>query len=1116
MKKTWGLCLALFVLALIPTMVDPGVPITWDEPKWVNRSLRFLLALQDGKWERTLLVGHPGVTTMWLGAAGLTFQCRLQPDVCEDLSLLSATAGEQYESEEALKQLPGLLPAMKMPIAFVIALSVVGMFLLARRLFGAPIALISAALIATGPFYLAHSRVFQLDALTTTFMTLSLLALLVHLSGRSSRMLVLSGTLAGLGILSKSSALFMLPFAGLALFVTAWRQRGISKQAALKTLLPFALWLGAATAPFFILWPAMWVDPLATVLEMLTKGVYYVQSPHSNLNFFWGQVLDDPGPAFYPVALLFRITPLVAVGLVATIALLFSSLKLEVRSWKLEVRQTSNFQSPTSNLHSEDTHRLWVLIALLAYGLLFSLFMTTGAKKFDRYLLPVFPALDIIAAAGLVWLADLAIRLRVPGSRFQVLGSRFSVLGARFSWAIGLAVLLQAAFVLSYHPYYLAYYNPLLGGGAQAVKAIFVGWGEGMDQVAGYLNQKEEADQLRVAAWVQPGFAPFFRGHSTTFVDFTAAGADYVVFYVSDVQRRFHQSAHAIFDTQEPEHVVRIHGTEYAWIYRNDHALAVSRYLDEHAQSGDAIVLSRESIFSRQYQGPLSIYTIAPSGADREGQVVSGLSKLAQQHRRVWYLHYDGPDDAQDMILYYMAAYGSPVEHQAFPPYEVTLLGYDLPDPPFTLTALHPLDEATFGGQLEGQRVGFGDQTVEAGSPLGVTLEWRAEAGLKRDYSVSLTLQDDAGHLWGQVDKGLLDIEGQSTSRWACCATDREWYLLPVLPGTPPGTYQVQAVVYDPSDGQRLDVLDEHGAPAGTEFVLGTVRVQRPATPPSLEALEIPHLLQAQLGDSIRLLGYGLHDEPLTPGEQRTLTLFWCALKDVSADYDLRVRWQDEVGHTWAEETLSNTFHPTSEWHEGEIIRGQYDLVVDAAAPSGQATLRVDLVEADSGQPVESSGLVLTQIEVATPEREFVPPKDITHPQKADLDQQVTLLGYDLHPTTVKPGETLHLTLYWQAQAEMDVSYTVFTHLLDAGQHISGQDDSQPVDGARPTTGWLPGEVIVDEYAIPVATDAPPGTYVVEVGMYDAATGERLPVYDAQGLPVPSDRVLLDSTVDVR
>ncbi|MEA3459205.1 MAG: cellulase family glycosylhydrolase, partial [Chloroflexota bacterium] len=40
-----------------------------------------------------------------------------------------------------------------------------------------------------------------------------------------------------------------------------------------------------------------------------------------------------------------------------------------------------------------------------------------------------------------------------------------------------------------------------------------------------------------------------------------------------------------------------------------------------------------------------------------------------------------------------------------------------------------------------------------------------------------------------------------------------------------------------------------------------------------------------------------------------------------------------------------------------------------------------------------------------------------------------------------------------------------------------------------------------------------PGKYVIEVGMYDASTGERLPVFNEKGERLPDDRVLLEAEV---
>ena len=68
------------------------------------------------------------------------------------------------------------------------------------------------------------------------------------------------------------------------------------------------------------------------------------------------------------------------------------------------------------------------------------------------------------------------------------------------------------------------------------------------------------------------------------------------------------------------------------------------------------------------------------------------------------------------------------------------------------------------------------------------------------------------------------------------------------------------------------------------------------------------------------------------------------------------------------------------------------------------------------------------------------------------------------------------------------------------------------MNATRPTTGWAAGEVIVDPYEIPVHPDAPPGRYVIEIGMYDPVTGERLPAFDGDGNPLEQNRILLDVT----
>ncbi len=147
--------------------------------------------------------------------------------------------------------------------------------------------------------------------------------------------------------------------------------------------------------------------------------------------------------------------------------------------------------------------------------------------------------------------------------------------------------------------------------------------------------------------------------------------------------------------------------------------------------------------------------------------------------------------------------------------------------------------------------------------------------------------------------------------------------------------------------------------------------------------------------------------------------------------------------------------------------------------------------------------------------------RSVQHPLHLNFDGQIELLGYDLSADQVISGDTLELTLYWHALTGLQADYTVFAHLLGerynlaSGGFLWGQKDSMPLDGAYPTSRWLENEAIIDRYAIAIQPDTPTGLYRVEVGMYLLETGERLPVFDDQGLRLSEDRVLLKETIEV-
>ena len=141
----------------------------------------------------------------------------------------------------------------------------------------------------------------------------------------------------------------------------------------------------------------------------------------------------------------------------------------------------------------------------------------------------------------------------------------------------------------------------------------------------------------------------------------------------------------------------------------------------------------------------------------------------------------------------------------------------------------------------------------------------------------------------------------------------------------------------------------------------------------------------------------------------------------------------------------------------------------------------------------------------------------ITRPMRADVGGTIAFLGYDLFPedAVVEAGDTVALSLYWQAQDKIHEDYTVFVHLLDEADKRWMQRDNWPAYWTRPTSGWAVGEVVRDGHSFELPPDIPPGTYRIVIGLYVRSTMERLPVLDGNGQPSADGVIALDTTITV-
>lgn len=303
----------------------------------------------------------------------------------------------------------------------------------------------------------------------------------------------------------------------------------------------------------------------------------------------------------------------------------------------------------------------------------------------------------------------------------------------------------------------------------------------------------------------------------------------------------------------------------------------------------------------------------------------------------------------------------------------------------------------------------------------------------------------------------------------------------------------------------------------------------RYAGPTPLTADQLPaefQPLDAVFGGQIELLGYTRQAAPVWPGETFTVTLYLRARQPLGTDYALALHVLGRGGV--AEVSKLDTWPgggngATSQWTPGVIYADTYTLqVAESAAWPTVLWLAVDVWGDDPTQPLPLTTAAgaplgeikfpvgrLTRLEILQPE----PPV----PNETTFDQGITLLGYEAAPNTALADGALWLTLYWHldpAAASPPLDYTVFMHLVDEqGIMVMEPADAPPLAGDWPTSAWVPGVTVIDAHLIALPPDLHAGRYDLRLGLYDPATGARLPAFRPDGTRWPEDMVVIEGLV---
>ncbi|GAB4543530.1 MAG: hypothetical protein Kow0063_36780 [Anaerolineae bacterium] len=979
----WAIPVGLFLLALVVRLPALGQFLTPDEFLWVDRSRNFLAGLLNPAYvcesptnhtgleqavglACTLRTGHPGVTTMWTGSLGILLRY-----------LADGAPGPLFDyvlSTQTNPLDPALIVPVRLPTAVWASLWVVAMYWLVRRLFiDWRVGLAAGLLAALDPFQAAFSRVIHHDALSTTFMTLSLLAALIYWEKHESRRwLAASGLLAGLAFLSKSPSLFLMPFIaliGVWSLVNRWIGDGVVTWRHLAlTIGDGLLWFGCAALTFVALWPAMWVIPVDTLRTVFFVGSKYATGGHAKGNYFLGSVSQDPGIFFYPVTWLLRSSPLVWVGLAAL------SVKRQKSKVICQKSPITRHPSPVTH-HPSPVYRLpSTVYLLLAFVVLFVLFMTLGEKKQDRYILPVYPLLGILASIGLVRISNL------KASNF-------------FRIALFLAILvIQGALLGLNYPYYLTYYNPLLGGIRVAERLVTIGWGEGLELAAAYLNQKPGADELRVSAWYQSTFAPFFRGEAISYSKEKgkAMAGDYVVFYINQLQRRFpDDELFRYFETRyQPETIISLKGVDYVVIYPGPH---IQHYVEDRVDENRRAYQGIAALLGWDWPGAVE----PDHPAVAAGEVLpfrlywEYLGKVPEER---FFFRLVGPDGrtwAEGASQPLLAENGDPATWRmgqiiteegelavplGTPPGEYQLqigfytqapavvegeLIFDLPPddawvevtPPVEPVAVAdlPLSRPVDARLAELRLLGTTSLQTPLASdvPWSVEVYWQADDSPKADYRARLSLVDGDGQTRWSWDTMRL-VEFYPTSRWRAGEVVRSQMTVLPTRRTPGGDFDLV-----------LALLDSENQPRG-RVTLGPVRVRGRTRSFGLPPVDMP--VGAFFGDAIELAGVDLErpNAALHPGDELAVTLVWRVLAPLDDDYTVTVQLLGMDGQIYAQRDAPplGGDAPTSTWSPGEVLVDVYRLALAPDTLPGEYRLIVAMYLPETGQraPVQGGG----------------------------------------------------------------------------------------------------------------------------------------------------------------
>ena len=517
------------------------------------------------------------------------------------------------------------------------------------------------------------------------------------------------------------------------------------------------------------------------------------------------------------------------------------------------------------------------------------------------------------------------------------------------------------------------------------------------------------------------------------------------------------------------------------------------------AQPGDALVMNGPwpALLLKYYPQPdfMRVYAVppaAPPGFSAEIDIPQ-LEQITQDHSRIW-VSYGAIQrtDPQYSVSRWLAEHSYRVYERA---------GMALYLPPVEGMVKVRAD-VVLGPRVTLRQAVVDRQVGQVGDAVRVGLRLEGQS-LDRYIYVTLGLLDVHGNVWQQrkVNLGPLHqpARGELPERWD------EQLGLWLLPGLPPGDYTL-ALQIEGDDIAMAEAASLNGWVPLTPFHIdaGTAQAGLPGLLPNAGgALPV-------FDRTLAVVGVEPHTAKSMQGYPAGFALWWQVSQKTAAS-QVRVRLVGPQEWDAGVFPLGPDFYPPEVWQPGETVRQNVVFRLPDDLVAGRYRVQVQ-AQTGAGIPlsVDQTGawaeLFTFVVEART--RSYAPPLSRTR-QDVRFGGVLRLRGYRLERQTVRPGESVKLTVYWQAMEKPPQMYAVFNHLRLPDSTSLWHGDSWPQGGLYTTEHWRKHEVVAEVYTIVIPDDAPPGEYPLYTGVYNPFTGERLPAVTPRGERLLNDEFVL-------